>query len=463
MTLSLGNVKTYLIHGPETIRELFASGKSLAKDGLAMSSFEDPRANNAADGEQAIGGETLDSPTNIGEKLQDLQKRMLAPGIESERLATRFATAFQALLQDGGLDPHCSVGIFKFLHDRMLRASTAALMGSAMVDLNPTFVTDYWAFDEALLLGRPDRADARELGTRARFLEAVTRYIDAMQETVVRRLSSDDDPEERTSLPSRLFDAHLRTLRTQMSGTSPARQAHHLAPLVWATATNAVPTTAWILVSLLQRPSLLPALRKEIASAVPQRGDEQHPVSFELDQLGRLPLLNSFYLEVLRVYTSVTVTRKLVQDIEIGGWTLRKSNFVMAPSWPAHMDGEVWGEGENGAGEFWPERFMPTFSTAASQDVKDWEMPERVREALRPETFFPYGGGGAVCPGRHFSKLEILIAVAVLVREYDFDVEGFVDGEDKKVEGPPKPRQEYAGGGVMPPDCDMMVRMTKRT
>ena len=81
--------------------------------------------------------------------------------------------------------------------------------------------------------------------------------------------------------------------------------------------------------------------------------------------------------------------------------------------------------------------------------------------AMRSEKCFPYGGESANCPGRHFSKLEILSAIGLMVGGFEMEAVGIVDGNCTLRGGRLGARLDYAGGGVMPPDGDLMVRMKR--
>ena len=460
MTLKLGSAKTYFIFGEDNVRQLFAQSKCLAKEGLAMSSFQDPRADVQTPTDKTAPNQ--DGPSehaHLGRRLQDLQVRMLAPGAEMERLAATFSTRFQETLRHVAGARPVPVRLFRSLRAAMLEASTRTLMGADARHLAPGFSDTYWAFDAALLRRRPDAPAPHGGSIRTAFLAAIARYADAAQ----RRLRTGSAPVAGDAeAGSRLFRAYVRALDAALPDAPPAQRAHHLVPLVWATASNAVPAAVWMLAELLQRPALLPRARAEAASAaLPGQ-----PVTFDLPKLAQRPLLGSLYLEVLRTRASVTVRRPLAADAAVGGYALRRGNDVLAPSWPAHRDPEVWDGDGHPPEEFWAERFLPALEGPAADDgAPDAAGGARARlaRAMRPENFFPYGGGGAVCPGRHFAKYEILTAVAVLLLGFDFEVVGYVDADGERwAAGPPVPRQECGGGGVMPPDCDMLVRMSKR-
>ena len=211
---------------------------------------------------------------------------------------------------------------------------------------------------------------------------------------------------------------------------------------------------------MVQRPGLLDRVRNEVISATAVDSDTGK-VSFNLPKLGSLPLLHSIYLECLRIRSSITVTRKLVADMEIDGYILKSGNYVMTPTWLPHISTTLWADAEHGVRDFWPERFLQLpMLTEVVSDHRD-DRQERLATAVKPENFFPYGGGSAVCPGRFFSKQEILTAIALVVLRFDLEMVGYIGDSGLTNQEPPKPKQNYAGGGVMPPDKDIKVRIRR--
>jgi hypothetical protein len=128
----------------------------------------------------------------------------------------------------------------------------------------------------------------------------------------------------------------------------------------------------------------------------------------------------------------------------------------MSASWqPAH--GSIWDIPGHSANSFWPERFieMPKMKPSDPDEKSDYE------KAMRPEEWYPYGGGNVMCSGRFFAKQEILAAVAIFVTKYDIEFQGWVDGKGKLTNKAPQPDEALAGGGVLPPDGDVRVKMCR--
>jgi cytochrome P450 len=104
--------------------------------------------------------------------------------------------------------------------------------------------------------------------------------------------------------------------------------------------------------------------------------------------------------EAMRLYPSAPLIGRLaVSDDEVGGYRIPAgSNVVVAP-WVIHRHPGFWDA---------PERFDPERFT-----------PER-EKARHRYAWCPFGGGPRGCIGQHFSMLESVIALAVLVRDFEF-------------------------------------------
>jgi cytochrome P450 len=78
-----------------------------------------------------------------------------------------------------------------------------------------------------------------------------------------------------------------------------------------------------------------------------------------------------------------TIPRKVVEPIEIGGWTYRPPVHLAACTYLMHHNPELYPEPQR----FRPERFLD--------------------ETQQPRTWLPWGGGRKHCLGRHFALLEL--------------------------------------------------------
>ncbi|WP_185057364.1 cytochrome P450 [Thermocatellispora tengchongensis] len=121
----------------------------------------------------------------------------------------------------------------------------------------------------------------------------------------------------------------------------------------------------------------------------------------EAADLDALPYTTMVLKEAMRLYPAAPVIgRMAVTDVEIGGHRIPSGANVLVSPWVTHRHPAYWEEPER----FDPERFTPE------------------REAARPRyAWFPFGGGPRACIGRHFSMLESVLALAMVLRTYDLD------------------------------------------
>ncbi|MEU8438281.1 cytochrome P450 [Streptomyces sp. NPDC029216] len=121
----------------------------------------------------------------------------------------------------------------------------------------------------------------------------------------------------------------------------------------------------------------------------------------EAADLDRLPYLTRVLKEAMRLYPAAPVMgRQSVAASEIDGHAIPAGSTVILAPWVTHRHPRYWSDPER----FDPDRFTPE------------------AEAGRPRyAWFPFGGGPRACIGQHFSMLESVIALAMILRAYAFD------------------------------------------
>ena len=85
---------------------------------------------------------------------------------------------------------------------------------------------------------------------------------------------------------------------------------------------------------------------------------------------------------------------------------------------------------------------MPKMKSQNPMEKSQYEI------AMKPENFFPYGGGGSICTGRFFAKQEIMAAIAMVVVKFEAEGKGWVTNEGRATVGPAMPAKGYDGLGV---------------
>jgi len=117
-------------------------------------------------------------------------------------------------------------------------------------------------------------------------------------------------------------------------------------------------------------------------------------------QVAALTYTTMVLKETMRLYPSAPLLgRRAVEDDVIGGYRIPAGADVVVAPWVVHRHPDFWDQ---------PDRFDPQRFT-----------PER-EKARHRYAWFPFGGGPRGCIGQHFSLLESVIALAKLVRAFDF-------------------------------------------
>ncbi|MFD5424666.1 cytochrome P450 [Streptomyces sp. NPDC127084] len=122
------------------------------------------------------------------------------------------------------------------------------------------------------------------------------------------------------------------------------------------------------------------------------------PEAYDVDAL---PYLTQVLKEAMRLFPAAPVIgRQAVSAIEVGGYEIPAGADVIVAPWVTHRHPRYWEEPER----FDPDRFAPG------------------REKDRPRyAWFPFGGGPRACIGQHFSMLESVLALSMILRAYELE------------------------------------------
>ncbi|MFF4169363.1 cytochrome P450 [Streptomyces sp. NPDC001744] len=117
--------------------------------------------------------------------------------------------------------------------------------------------------------------------------------------------------------------------------------------------------------------------------------------------LDALPYVTRVLKEAMRLFPAAPVIgRRAVAATEVGGVAIPAGADVIVCPWVTHRHPDLWEDPER----FDPDRFTPE------------------AEAARPRyAWFPFGGGPRACIGQHFSMLESVIALAMLLQRHGFE------------------------------------------
>ncbi|WP_329276248.1 cytochrome P450 [Streptomyces sp. NBC_00691] len=157
-------------------------------------------------------------------------------------------------------------------------------------------------------------------------------------------------------------------------------------------------TTATSLGFALHLLALHPEERKRAHEEVDRVLAGRTPGAADLDAL---PYVTQVLKEAMRLFPAAAVIgRRAVEATRIDGVDIPAGADVIVAPWVTHRHPDYWEDAER----FDPDRFTPE------------------AEAARPRyAWFPFGGGPRACIGQHFSMLESVIALAMLLQRYDLE------------------------------------------
>ena len=152
---------------------------------------------------------------------------------------------------------------------------------------------------------------------------------------------------------------------------------------------------SWTCYALSQNPDVEARLHAELNAVLGGRAPT-------LEDLPNLPYTEMVVKETLRLYPPAwTTTREAIEDVEIGGYTIRKGEVVVLPIFSIHRDPRFFPEPLR----YDPERFSP----------------ER-EKAIPRYAYLPFGGGPRVCIGNAFAMMEARLIVATMAQRFTFSV-----------------------------------------
>ena len=148
---------------------------------------------------------------------------------------------------------------------------------------------------------------------------------------------------------------------------------------------------AWGLYWIHRHPEIKAKLRAEIASL----GADAEPMA-----IAKLPYLDAVCKETLRIYpvAMLTFPRTVLEPTELMGYELETGQVVMGCIYLMHRREDVYPE----PNKFKPERF----------EMREFDAYE----------FFPFGGGKRRCIGYALAMVELKLALATIVSEYDLEL-----------------------------------------
>lgn len=397
-----------------------------------------------------------------------LSQEYLLRQSHANELGLEFARCYRTVLLSDtralgeDTEPRIQVDFYAWLRTKMFQASVTTYMGDHILSSYPDFAKDFAAWDRGFLdlmfgLGKFMAPEAH--AARQKAITGMTKWIETVDQLTEGKCPSPTTPnvpwEPRWG--SRL--SRSRQALWHSLGLSPRGRASAELGLSFGLNSNAIPTTGWMLMHILdpKTPHVLARVLAEIKSAAIVNADET--VTLDIQKLASQPLLQSIFHETLRRYTDVLVTRELFDDVKLPlddvkdsqrSLMLAKGSTVIAPSLVTHWDDTYYVDPP--ASVFYAERFVVPASSEKEKESGEYMFST----AAAGNRMWPWGGGKTICPGRLFAKQETLVAVALTLLSFD------IEPADKTSYTVPGLAKAKPGSGSLSPGGDVKVWLRPR-
>ena len=158
----------------------------------------------------------------------------------------------------------------------------------------------------------------------------------------------------------------------------------------------------------------------------------------DIEILDSLPLLQSIYSEVLRLRVEGQHVLYSNKDFCLQNWLFPKHRLVLVPTSAAHLNKDFWNtkSDTHPLDTFWSDRFLvydddptsgpkrpsPAVRYTETKGSGKSKATMRFKDNSLSDGFIPYGVGERICPGRAFSRREILVFCGVMVHNFDIEL-----------------------------------------
>nr|XP_061813979.1 25-hydroxyvitamin D-1 alpha hydroxylase, mitochondrial isoform X1 [Nerophis lumbriciformis] len=152
-------------------------------------------------------------------------------------------------------------------------------------------------------------------------------------------------------------------------------------------------TMSWSLYELSRHPEVQASLRDEVLTVLEGRKVPQ------AEDVARMPLMKATVKEVLRLYPVIPANARVIteKDIQVGGYLIPKNTLITLCHFATSRDPAVFPN----PNEFLPNRWLN----------KD--------QTHHPYASVPFGVGKRSCIGRRIAELELYLALARILIEFD--------------------------------------------
>ncbi|KAF2197033.1 cytochrome P450, partial [Delitschia confertaspora ATCC 74209] len=362
--------------------------------------------------------------------------------------------------------------LYNFLQRNVTRAAIESIMGSKILEMNPTLVEDFWNFDNCVpkfLRGLPRWLIPSAYKNRDNLLRNIKKWHEYAHKHSDCTKTGIEDPEWDPYFGFKLVRARQDYALKMDFMSADARASEDLG-LLFASNANVLPAVFWLLFEALKDPDLHNRMLQEVTTCASIQGG-----GFDITKLSEQPLLQSSYAEVLRIRVAITMTRvNEFEDFTLAGYRIPRHKPIVIFSRTSALNEEAWVQAgreiTKPLDEFHAERFLIHPKTHDREREKKKKVG--ISDNIAPKTnlddrlqfsldglagcWIPYGGGQRMCPGRHFAKNEILGTFALLCTKYDIELQDMDTGKVQSDFG-------WYPVGSLPPVCKVPFRIRMKS
>ncbi|KAI1407900.1 putative cytochrome P450 [Hypoxylon sp. FL1857] len=460
----------FLIRGQQNVQKIFTSSHKLSTEKLFTTIFfpalyrmpqEDAQRfaedNSGRSRVPVPGLEHLPSEERLWYGYERLFTEFLGrQGNHLRSIAIYFCKCYTRRVRENyAMNEWTTISITNFCRRLVTESYTEALFGPSVFELNPKLIDAFWDLDSQifpLALGIPKWLYPRPHRKQEYFFSMIGKWIDdGWAKFDWNSPAADADWEPR-------FGARINRevlLWIKERGLSNQFSTGSLAMFVFGLNSNSIPTTMWVILEIVKDPGLLQLVREEVATTY-VTDPETKSRTIDVDKLVKLPLLQSIFTEVLRLHMNFNLLRHVNEPVTMDGCKMNKGDLVSAPMVLAHYNEADWSRASHPASEFWAERHVKY--TEEKHEDGNVTVKREFALAGRPSSYFPFGGGHHICPGRYIAKQQILAATALFVTSFEVESTWWTRLDGSPSDRPAQGDKYYSGTGGMPPDRDLKIR-----
>ncbi|KAK1579310.1 cytochrome P450 [Colletotrichum navitas] len=466
--LWLGPMRLYLIKGEENVQAIFRSSSTFTYEKFILLVIKNLQGSSKEDVEKLSedksgrnkapvpGCENVPQDERYWYQLHHLATENISRTELTNHLAIMYTKFFGQAIEKQPSGEWTTVRLFNFLRKDMGESALKSLCGTRILELVPDYIDQFWRFDSIgvqAVYGLPKWINPKPTEERDKLSHMTQEFLKDAFSTF-----DWDGPDVDSKWDPIFGSRYIRLLMkwlTDRDMSMRTRAGFHMISVLGINA-NTIPVTTWALIEALKDPTLLGALRDEALETItkdPTTGER----SFDMAKLVSMPLMQSVYIECMRLHVSIAITREVSEPTTLQGYRLGKGSIVQALTNLMHFDEQTWGQEGHPASEFWAERHIKHVKkvderTGAVATERQFVM------SAKPSEFFPYGGGISICPGRFFAKQEIILSIAMILTRFDLEFVEWTCKDGSKSERPPVDDPHYFGSAAVPPDRDAKIR-----